>query len=70
MIRIIQQTFAEQSVITTLGTNFRVMGGKVTDKTTTGDEKQVCIIVGQTGKGIEGETVNGHKDQSREWEHL
>jgi hypothetical protein len=65
-MRIIQQTLAEQDMITVLRTGFCAMGGKMTDKTTTSDKEEVHIIVRQMRKGIKGITVNGHEDRSRE----
>jgi hypothetical protein len=65
-MRIIQQMFAEQDMITTLRTGFCAMGGKMTNKTMTSDKEEVCIIIRQMRKGVEGITVNGHEDRRRE----
>jgi hypothetical protein len=64
-MRIIQQPFTKQEMITTLGTNLRMMGGKVENEAMTGDEEQIRIIIRQTGKSIEGEAIDGHKHGSR-----
>jgi hypothetical protein len=66
MMRIIQQPFTKQEMITALGTNLRTMGGKVANEATTGDKEQIHIIIRQTGKSIEGEAIDGHKHGSRE----
>jgi hypothetical protein len=44
-MRIVQQPFTEQEMMTELGTNLRTMSSKVTNEATTGDEEQVCIII-------------------------
>jgi hypothetical protein len=33
-----------------------------TDKTTIGGEEEICIGTGQAGEGVEGSTVDSHKD--------
>jgi hypothetical protein len=53
-------------MITALGTNLRTMSSKVTNKATTGDEEQICVIIRQMGKSIESEAVNSHEYGSRE----
>jgi hypothetical protein len=67
MMRIVQQTFSEQDMITVLKTDFSVMGSEMTDKAMTSNKEEVHIIIRQMRKGIEGITVNGHKDKR---EHL
>jgi hypothetical protein len=61
MMRIVQQPFTEQEMITALGTNLCMMSSKVTNKATTGDEEQIHIVIRQTGESIESEAINGHK---------
>jgi hypothetical protein len=70
MMRIIYQTLTEQDVVTMLGTGFYAMIGLVADKTTTCGEEQVSVVIRQMRKGIEGVTVNCHKDRSRETRSL
>jgi hypothetical protein len=65
-MRIVQQPFTEQEMITALGTNLRMMSSKMTNKATTGDEEQIRVVIRQTGKSIESEAINGHKYGSRE----
>jgi hypothetical protein len=45
MMRIVQQTFAEQDMITTLGTDFHMMSSKMADKTTTSHKEEVSVII-------------------------
>jgi hypothetical protein len=65
-MRIVQQPFTEQEIITVLGTNLRTMSSKATNKATTGDEEQIRIIIRQMGKSIKGKTIDSHKHRSRE----
>jgi hypothetical protein len=37
-----------------------VMDGVATHKTSTCAKEQICIIRGEAGQGIKGETVDGH----------
>jgi hypothetical protein len=59
-MRIVQQPFTKQEMITVLGTNLHTMGGKVAN------EEQIHIIIRQMGNSIEGEAIDGHKHGSRE----
>jgi hypothetical protein len=65
-MRIIQQPFTKQEMITVLETNLRTMGGKVAKEATTSDKEQIRIIIRQTEKSIKGEAIDGHKHGSRE----
>jgi hypothetical protein len=38
-----------------------MMSGEVTDEATTSDEEQVYVIIRQTRKGVESDTINGHE---------
>jgi hypothetical protein len=66
MMRIVHQTFAEENAVAALRTDFRTMSGTVTDEATTCNEEQICIMLRQSGKSVEGDTINSHEDQSRE----
>jgi hypothetical protein len=66
MMRIVQQSLAEQDVITTLGTHLHMMSGKVANEATTGDEEQVHVVIRQMRKSIECEAIHGYKYRSRE----
>jgi hypothetical protein len=56
-MRVVQQTFTEQDVITTLRTDIYAIGSKVANKTTASDKEEVCVIIRQTRKGVEGQAV-------------
>jgi hypothetical protein len=53
---------AEQKTITALRTNLGTMKGIVTNEAPTRGEEQVGVMIRQTGKGIKGSAVDGHKD--------
>jgi hypothetical protein len=65
-MRIIHQTLTEQNAIAALRTDFGMMSGIVTDEAMTCNKEQIRVVLRQSGKGVKGDTINGHEDQSRE----
>jgi hypothetical protein len=59
------KTLAKQHSETTLGATLCAMHGVGTHETTVSSEEQVCVGTSQTGEGIEGHTVDSHKDRRR-----
>jgi hypothetical protein len=65
-MRIIHQTLTEQNAIAALRTDFGTMSGIVTDVAMTRNKEQIRVVLGQSGKGVKGDTINSHNDWSRE----